>query len=494
MVVHLGPVLSFRGATATTWNVSALWVLDAGDPAPKPVVTGVPAQVSSAIELASDAGRRAWRVDFAIARQASAAIVDYQLDSGPRNTLVVPAAGEPLQLGFASCNGFSDPKHKKKIGVRNERWLHLRDQHRKKPIHLLLLGGDQVYGDSLWRDCDLDWLAKWLDRPLRERAQQQMTTLQREAVASFYFRLYCERWTQPEPAAVLASIPTLMMWDDHDIFDGWGSHDAQLQDCDFFAGIFEGARRGFRTFQLQLAPHEAPPGAIAGAALSYALQIDDLGIVALDLRSERSPERLLEPGSWTAALAGIDALAAKHPKHLLVVSGPPVIFPSTSSFERIVDAIPGEQDVEDDLRDRWGSAPHIAPRETLIRRLLKASAAHRTRATILSGDVHMAALGVIESRDSAPPFASVINNLVSSPVVHAPPSKLAILALKVLDRDIEIAPRIAARMHKLPGVGKPYLAQRNWLRISGQANGALLAEWWVESRSEPFQKLIHPVG
>lgn len=40
---------------------------------------------------------------------------------------------------------------------------------------------------------------------------------------------YCEHFSTPEWAAALASIPFHFSWDDHDIFDGWGSYPDYLQ-------------------------------------------------------------------------------------------------------------------------------------------------------------------------------------------------------------------------------------------------------------------------
>lgn len=38
--------------------------------------------------------------------------------------------------------------------------------------------------------------------------------------------------------------------DDHDIFDGWGSYPAALQDCAVFRGVFEAARAAYLLFQV----------------------------------------------------------------------------------------------------------------------------------------------------------------------------------------------------------------------------------------------------
>ena len=39
-------------------------------------------------------------------------------------------------------------------------------------------------------------------------------------VRRFCFNLYRDRRHQPEVEAMLSSTPTVMMWDDHDSFDG----------------------------------------------------------------------------------------------------------------------------------------------------------------------------------------------------------------------------------------------------------------------------------
>jgi hypothetical protein len=60
----------------------------------------------------------------------------------------------------------------------------------------------------------------------------------------------------------------------------------------------------------------------------------------------------------------------------------------------------------------------------MIQRLFRLPAEKKCRVTILSGAVHVAAVGVLESdRNDDPPNAAVINQLTSSGIVHlAPPA------------------------------------------------------------------------
>ena len=53
-------------------------------------------------------------------------------------------------------------------------------------------------------------------------------------VKEFYFRRCVEHFHSPRNegyAAALSSIPAVNMWDDHDIFDGFGSYDDAIQVC-----------------------------------------------------------------------------------------------------------------------------------------------------------------------------------------------------------------------------------------------------------------------
>ena len=40
-----------------------------------------------------------------------------------------------------------------------------------------------------------------------------------------------------------------MTWDDHDIFDGWGSYPDTLQNCPVFQGCYQAALRFYLLFQ-----------------------------------------------------------------------------------------------------------------------------------------------------------------------------------------------------------------------------------------------------
>ena len=107
---------------------------------------------------------------------------------------------------------------------------------------------DSFFASALEKEPDLrfqtiDELALWCQSSSFLAQVLPMSATLAAAVNRFYFELYCKRWAQPQLAAMLASVPTIMMWDDHDIFDGWGSHPPARQRSPVFQGIFAAARR-----------------------------------------------------------------------------------------------------------------------------------------------------------------------------------------------------------------------------------------------------------
>ena len=252
----------------------------------------------------------ALRYDLGITRPQGLreAKVDYKV-GGASATFYAPGTRMPLQAAYASCNGFSSAEAANKLvgKERHAMWKSLLDQHNNKrsdrePVkshyHLLLMGGDQLYADSIFAPNAP--LGAWHDLSVKNRLSFKASNALRTKLAVYYFQdLYCSRWSQEGVKDGLASIPTVMMWDDHDIFDGWGSYPAEWQKCSVHQTTFEIARDCFRTFQLQLAPNEDQPGGIPNQnAFSCYHQVDDVGILSLDLRGERTEDQIISNKSW----------------------------------------------------------------------------------------------------------------------------------------------------------------------------------------------------
>lgn len=65
----------------------------------------------------------------------------------------------------------------------------------------------------------------------------------------FYLKNYCTCFSEKGMKEAFASIPSVMIWDDHDIFDGWGSYPDDLLFSSVFQGIYQVACRFYLLFQ-----------------------------------------------------------------------------------------------------------------------------------------------------------------------------------------------------------------------------------------------------
>jgi hypothetical protein len=485
-----GPVVGFRGQEGDIWKLRLMVAYRGGE-----VPGALSAEGSSTAPLAlgeiADVCFFVW--DLVVVLRDAARTVDYTIagDAGSW-AIAVPGRGQNPRIAYASCNGFSEPGDMRRTEDKNVSWKSLNGQHADLPFHLLLLGGDQIYADQLWSDVPA--LRRFNERPRAERLKMKAGPALTRELERFYVDTYCRRFTPPPIAAALASIPSLMMWDDHDIFDGWGSYSDDEQTSEVFKAVFATARKCFSLFQLASDPAAPSWPALAGqGGFSTLLRVGEIGLLILDLRSERTQQRVLSPATWDVVFKALDATWGL--RHLLVMSSIPVVHPDLSFAELALDVLPGEQELEDDLHDQWGSLDHRQERLRLLHRLLDFADAQGTRVTILSGDVHVAALGVVEStrRPVRWLYADVINQLTSSPVVHPPPPRIVRWMLERLGTEARTLDRgITARMMQFPGTDYRFIARRNWLSLDVDAERRIWANWFIEDGKRPLTKVIHP--
>lgn len=103
---------------------------------------------------------------------------------------------------------------------RNDLWADLRDRYvMPGDVHLVLHVGDQIYGDAVFARALTLIKAKTIPtKPAQD-----------EHIRDAYRKLYRAWWSEASTRDVLANVSNLMIWDDHEIRDDWGSRDT---DCD----------------------------------------------------------------------------------------------------------------------------------------------------------------------------------------------------------------------------------------------------------------------
>lgn len=137
----------------------------------------------------------------------------------PTQSFVVPAATQSMRIMFHSCNGFS-------VGTDEEAysgpalWNDVLRMHRKKPFHVMIGGGDQIYNDGVRVDGPLkEWTA--IKNPHKRREYPFNESL-RVACDGYYFNNYVQ-WYSSEPfASANGEIPQINIWDDHGECNGRG--------------------------------------------------------------------------------------------------------------------------------------------------------------------------------------------------------------------------------------------------------------------------------
>lgn len=504
MTVIAGPALCFKGSKPDVWHVSALVVT--ADTEVAPAFEIVDMTVDDILEqptvLMKHGTARVWRVNMFLEQLPAPRTVEYRVETNAYQ-LHIPASGAGPRMAYGSCNGFSDSRYAKKYDLTGDsglpnafaNWEAMCKKHAEQPYNLILQGGDQIYADAIRYEWGkLQDKYGWTTEQLHQQDGTEVTRL----LDKFFWDTYIKQWKQKDIATLYAAVPAVMMWDDHDIIDGWGSHTNSRESSPLYKKLFETANRYFSIFQRHLRPDETSEAThyLAEIGHSAGFVIGNCGLMVLDLRTERTPECIMSPASWNSVYAWLDN--HRHVDHLFVMSSIPVLHPNFQLLENALGIIPGTQEIEDDLRDHWTSLAHADERVRLIKRLLHYADTRETRVTIVSGDVHVAAQGLIEStKYGKRRNQDAIYQLTSSGVVHPPPPGIVMFGLnQLLQADQQIDNWIIGRMLTFGNTTSRFIGARNWLSLepnppSNKRNPKdVYAKWYIEGLDQPYGRVI----
>lgn len=397
----------------------------------------------------------------------------------------VPGADEKPRIAYASCNGFSSLDLKNKTEEPYLLWDEMVAEHIRHPFSLLLMGGDQLYADELWTT--VPKMREWGELPRQQKIQRQPSQVMLAQLDSFYEKLYRERWGQESMSLMLASVPSIMMWDDHDIFDGWGSYPKDMQACPVYQAVFTVAKKYFELFQIRSHRNGSLLGAGSGH-YAFAVNFRRYHILALDNRGERSLTRIMSEQQWTDVNRYLDNSATEG--DLLVLSGVPVVYRDFSLTETVYDATPWQEELTDDLKDHWRAKEHQGERARLIMRLLSNASGRgqggARRTVLLSGDVHIGCLGVINDRRNG--RSCKIHQVVSSGIVHPSPSRIAWLGIMAVtnDEDEYLNEDHSIKINMLKPFGSnKYIRSRNFVTLLEGSDQKLWVNWVCEHDDNP---------
>ncbi|MCX5363980.1 alkaline phosphatase family protein [Streptomyces sp. NBC_00124] len=459
--LRLGPLLRYAdGSSATVWveasRPCAAEVRCAGGAGGKTQtfqvsghhyalvpVTGLTPGTSSSYEVLLD-GVRVWPLP----------------DSPfPDSVIRTPADGDTVRVAFGSCRWAAPPHGEPDpVGIDALDTLAARiatDPDRERPDVLLLLG-DQVYADET-SPATRRWLA----------ARRDLSDPPGSEVADYeeYTHLYYESWLDPEIRWLLSTVPSCMIFDDHDVIDDWNTSAAWVEDMRATPWWRERVLSGLMSYwvhqhlgnlspaeldsdPLYAALRETPDGTDELRAFACRADVDpasvrwsyrrDFGrvrLVMVDSRAARVLDEenrsMLDPGEarWVREQV-LDGPGSYD--HLLIGTSLPWLLPHLVHDAEAWNAAlcRGERGARwarfgEDLRRRadlehWAAFP--ASFEALVELIAEAGSGPEAPATVcvLSGDVHHAYIAEPRWPEGSGPDARVLQ-LTCSPVHNSIP-------------------------------------------------------------------------
>lgn len=254
------------------------------------------------------------------------------------------------------------------------------------PSSLIVGAGDQVYVEAAH-----DQVAELGNRHPLSAWTVEAKPRPRVGLAEFEKLLsdtYRASWSFDGLDKTLANVPAVMIWDDHEIRDGWGSQgDEHVYRDTYYAS----AREAFLEHQFIRGPRTRTPDLDRPMApLHQQLRIHGLPIFVLDERSARdcSVPQVLGAEQTRAFGSWLDELDPSACPHYVVVSPLPILYRLTDAVDL---ASAFDSEIIDDLVDNWSSDLNVAELDRLLSMMLRAHA-RGLQAIILSGDMHTSAL------------------------------------------------------------------------------------------------------
>jgi phosphodiesterase/alkaline phosphatase D-like protein len=310
-----------------------------------------------------------------------------------------PGSTTGLTFGFGSCNrpftlNNGEVDYHQAAGIYDALGRDLE----RAGASFLLLGGDQIYSDEL-EPISVRGVA---------RGDHSEPPALDEAIAS-YRRISRGYLNVPGFLTLRQRFPTVAIWDDHDIFDNWGSRKT-VSDLDL--RMFEAATKVYADYQ-----HARNPGRRAlRPPFHYDFSYGNIGFLVLDIRGKRdwSSGHLLGEQQWQACMDYLDDAANSPMQTLFVVTSVPVAHVSRW-LPLVAEPIPGK--MGDSVRDRWTARAFRPQRDALLEKLLEwENAAPRRQVILLSGDVHVAAAYTIRPRSGPGKIEQFTSSAFTTPL------------------------------------------------------------------------------
>ena len=368
--------------------------------------------------------------------------------------------------------------------------MRLRDEPTESLPHALVLLGDQIYSHKPPFDT-LDFI----------RSCRNTSKPPEEEVASFeeYARLYRDSWSDPAIRWLLSTVPSAMIFDDHEVADDWNISEAWVEEVRTYPWWNEQIIGGHVSYWIyqhlgNLSPEELAEDYLfervkaaddagpvlrefaykthretAGTRWSFYRDFGNTRLVMIDSRGGRVLERghrsMVDDDEW----CWIEEHATGDFDHLLLGTSIPVLLgPGMHHLQAWNEAVCsgawgqrmtewGEKIRRSQDLDHWSSFHESFAALTNLVRSVGAGEKGEPPASIifLSGDVHHGYLAEVKFRDGG--VKSPLYQAVCSPLRNSLPGKKSRLQSAGWTKPGELAGRSLAR---LVGIGEEELSWR----------------------------------
>ncbi|KAL2820239.1 hypothetical protein BDW59DRAFT_117978 [Aspergillus cavernicola] len=455
--------------------------------------------------LYADPGRDVtfWKFNIEIELGEKQQRVAYRLNQGPAIGFWVPAKGESMNVMFHSCNGFGPGVDSNKFSGPDPLWRDILNEHQTRPFHVMVGGGDQIFNDNVTADSVhfQDWLkikdaSEKYDTPLNPEFKDELETA--------YLENYSRWFSQGLFSLANSQIPMVNMWNDHEILEGFGSYPDEFMSSTVISGLGTLAFKYYLLFQHHSVPEEteadepswilgAEPGPYINQRSRHLIMSfgDGVSFLGLDCRTERMCDEILSERTsdlvWDRCHR---ELVRGETKHLIVLLGIPIAYPRVAVVKNLLNSrqslgkaglfggLVNRHGAKIEIfDDHWTAKHHKSERTYLIEDLQDLAAEKSIRVTILSGDVHLAAIGQFYSN----PTLNVpkdkdyryMANIISSGIADMPTSEMISDTLNRRNHvhhmdsntDEDMIPMFTHDVNNKARNNKRLLPRRNWCSI-----------------------------
>ncbi|CAG8026844.1 unnamed protein product [Penicillium salamii] len=457
------------------------------------------------VRLYADAARDVtfWKFNLEVELRSTEQRIAYRINQGPALGFWVPPAGESMNIMFHTGNGFSPSVDSDRVCGPDPLWRDILNEHQTRPFHVMVGGGDQIFNDSVITQSK--HFQEWIKiKNAAERYGAPFTPAFRAEIEQFYLENYTAWFSQGLFSLANSQIPMVNVWNDHEIFEGFGSYHEDFMHTSVISGIGKIAFKYYLLFQHHSVPHETEveePSWLLGAHpgpyidqksrnlfMSFGKGISFLG---LDCRTERRSNEVLSEETCDILWDRCHREIMKgETKHLIVLSSVPVAYPRVAMLRNfmnsrkslgkagvlggLVNKSGGNVEVFD---DHWAGKHLKSERTWLVEDLQDLAAEKSVRVTILSGDVHLAAIGQFYSNPKMGVAKDhdyrYMPNVISSAIADIPETDLISDMLNKgntvhhmdSNTDEDVISIFTQDVNGKPRNNKRLLPRRNWCSI-----------------------------